>query len=119
MKTFNFICDILFVSYVFGCVLIIIFGSGCMNKIQTEVPAKIEQCFKDDVTGKCTTTLTVKHVITIEMPEAFVNDCEGRYKDVAEPERTILIQQCISDYTSQIIDVINNIQLPATLPSGT
>lgn len=85
---------------------------GCMNKIQTEVPAKIEQCFKDEVTGKCTTTLTVKHVITIEMPEAFINDCESRYKDVAEPERTVLIQQCISDYTSQIINVINNIQLP-------
>lgn len=105
------------IKRIFILFIIALSSVGCMNKIQTEVPAKIETCFKDEVTGKCTTTLTVKHVITIEMPEAFIKDCENRHKDIPEPERTILIQQCISDYTSQILDVINNIQLPAT-PTG-
>lgn len=88
---------------------------SCANKVETSVPAKIEHCFKDDVTGKCTSEITVKHVVTIEMPTQFIQTCEDKYKDTPEPEKTVLIQECISGYTDQIIDIINGIN-PNDLP---
>jgi hypothetical protein len=88
---------------------------SCANKVETSVPAKIEHCFKDDATQKCTSEITVKHVVTIEMPTQFIQTCEDKYKDTPEPEKTILIQECISGYTDQIISIINGIN-PVDLP---
>lgn len=96
-------------------IFLLLFMISCGNKVETSVPAKIEHCFKDDVTGKCTSEITVKHVVTIEMPTQFIQTCEDKYKDTPEPEKTVLIQECISGYTDQIIDIINGIN-PNNLP---
>jgi len=100
------------------CLLIVgfVFMVGCQTKV--EVPTKVEQCIKDDATGQCTNVLIVKHIVTVELSPQMVNDCETRYKDYVEPEKSALIKQCLDDYAKYIQGIINGIQLPTNTTTG-
>lgn len=89
---------------------------GCANKV--EVPAKVEQCFKNTETGTCTNSVVVKHIITIELPKAFTDTCDAKYPVTEYPDPSIrdpLYQKCISDYISQLMSIIKGVN-PSDLP---
>lgn len=91
--------------------------TSCFNK--ASVPETVETCFKDEKTGKCTTELTVRHIITIEVPVALVNDCVEQFKDLPEPDKTLQTQACIQKYTDDLINLIKGItpvDVPPTSP---
>lgn len=91
---------------------------GCMNKV--EVPAKVEQCFKDPKTGECTNQVevTVRHIISIELPTVFTDSCRKKFNETDYPDAVVReagYQQCITDYINQLMSVVNGLN-PQDLP---
>lgn len=92
--------------------------TGCMNKV--EVPAKVEQCFKDPKTGECTNQVevTVKHIITLELPTVFTDQCKAIWNETDYPDKSIRdagYNACISEYINSLLDIINNLN-PQDIP---
>lgn len=86
--------------------------TSCFNQVKVPEKVKTEACFKDDKTGQCTTEIIVKHVITIEVPVALINDCVDQFKDLPEPDKTLQTQACISKYTDDLINLIKGLTPP-------
>jgi len=85
---------------------------GCANKV--EVPATVEQCFRDPKTGECTNQVevTVKHIISIELPQVFTDFCKTKWNETDYPDpvvREVGYQQCISDYINQLLSLVNGL----------
>jgi hypothetical protein len=102
----------------FYILLLIGLISSCANKV--EVPAKIEQCFKDPKTGECTNQaeITVRHIISIELPTVFTDQCKATWNEIDYPDSVVRnagYQKCISDYINQLLSVINGLN-PSDLP---
>lgn len=100
-------------------VFLCLFSMGCMNKV--EVPNKVENCFKDPVTGACTNhaDITVTHVITIELPTIFTDTCKKTWNDVDFPDQTVRdvgYNKCVTDYINQLMNLVKGLN-PATLPN--
>jgi len=90
---------------------------GCNNNVKTEVPAKIENCFKNE-TGECTNVVIVKHIISIEVPSVFTDQCRTKYNVTDYPDPVIresLYNQCVADYINQLTNIINSLN-PNNLP---
>jgi hypothetical protein len=86
--------------------------TSCFNQVKAPDKITTEACFKDDKTGKCTAEVVVKHVITIEVPVALINDCVDQYKDLPEPDKTLQTQECINQYTEDLVNLIKGLTPP-------
>ncbi|HBI00884.1 MAG TPA: hypothetical protein DDY18_04590 [Flavobacterium sp.] len=103
-------------KYIFLAILLAL--TGCGNKV--EVPQKVEQCFKDPKTGDCTNqvNVTITHIITIQLPDAFTDECKRIWNETDYPDKSIRdagYNQCIADYLDQIADIINGLN-PSDIP---
>ena len=92
---------------IFYLLLILLVLTSCFN--QAKVPDKIETCIKDTKTGECTNEMRVTHTIIIELPVALVNDCQDKYKDLEEPDKTLQTEACMTAYIKTLLDLINGI----------
>lgn len=94
-----------------------LFMLGCGNKV--EVPSQVTtiQCIQD-AQGKCTTSLDVKHIISLELPTVLTDQCKIVWNETDYPDKTIReagYNKCISDYINSLLELIKGIN-PTDLP---
>lgn len=85
---------------------------ACQNNGNVRVPDDAtvhnETCIKDAVTGICTNVITVKHVISIELPVALTSDCTTKNAQLEEPDRTVAINACTQKYVNDLLALLGN-----------
>lgn len=82
---------------------LIVLATSCANRV--EVPAAVAVNVAP-VTGE----ITVKHVLSIELPTVFTDSCKSQF-----PEDETAYNACITDYINSLLAIINNLQ-PGQLP---
>lgn len=102
------------IRYIIVCLFFIFMMNmaGCNNRV--DVPTQVTQCIKDSVTGECTNQVfvTIKHVVSIELPEVFTDSCKALYNETTYPDpiiRESLYQTCITNYINQVLDIIKSL----------
>lgn len=111
--------NLFFTYFILLILIIFLFNSiGCGNKV--EIPNTVNQCFKDPKTGECTNhaDITVRHIISIELPTVFTDQCRTQFNETDYPDpviRAAKYNKCISDYINSLLSVINGLD-PATIP---
>lgn len=93
--------------------------AGCAGP-KIEVPASVDMCIKDSVTGKCTNETVVRHVISVELPSILTDSCRAKWNETDYPDEAVRnagYNACVSDYINQIVQIIQGIN-PADLPTG-
>lgn len=101
-------------------ILALFFLTGCGIGNKVEVPNRVEQCFKDPKTGECTNqvNVTVNHIITIALPDAFTDECKRKWNETDYPDKDIRdagYNACIRDYIDQITSILGGLN-PTDLP---
>ena len=111
---------LLYTFLILTILVIFCIGSiGCMNTIKAEVPSQVETCIKDSK-GECSNQveITVKHIISIELPTVFTDACTATWNDQDYPDKSIRdagYNACVSEYINSLLEIIGNLS-PTDLP---
>lgn len=101
----GFIKGAIMVVFLLILVFLLCFLTACGNNNRAEVPETVTVN-----SGPVTGEITIKHVITIELPTIFTNTCKSQH-----PTDEEAYNECVTKYINELLKIINSIN-PGQLP---